>query len=67
MFGSTYVCEQFVSLVNSNETQSHSRLTDGHKIRNDGGFQLYLIEDKNTPGPNFTEASASLRGVVVYL
>jgi 17beta-estradiol 17-dehydrogenase/3beta-hydroxysteroid 3-dehydrogenase/mitotic-spindle organizing protein 1 len=30
MFGSTYVCEQFFSLVNNNKTKSRSRLTDGH-------------------------------------
>jgi 17beta-estradiol 17-dehydrogenase/3beta-hydroxysteroid 3-dehydrogenase/mitotic-spindle organizing protein 1 len=28
MFGSTYVCEQSVSLVNNNKTKSQSRLTD---------------------------------------
>jgi 17beta-estradiol 17-dehydrogenase/3beta-hydroxysteroid 3-dehydrogenase/mitotic-spindle organizing protein 1 len=30
MFGSTYVCEQFFSLVNNNKTKSRSRMTDGH-------------------------------------
>jgi hypothetical protein len=30
MFGSMYVCEQFLSLVSNNKTKSRSRLTDGH-------------------------------------
>jgi 17beta-estradiol 17-dehydrogenase/3beta-hydroxysteroid 3-dehydrogenase/mitotic-spindle organizing protein 1 len=30
MFGSTYVCEQFFSIVKNNKRKSRSRLTDGH-------------------------------------
>jgi 17beta-estradiol 17-dehydrogenase/3beta-hydroxysteroid 3-dehydrogenase/mitotic-spindle organizing protein 1 len=30
MFGNTYACEQFFSLVDNNKTKSRSRLTDGH-------------------------------------
>jgi 17beta-estradiol 17-dehydrogenase/3beta-hydroxysteroid 3-dehydrogenase/mitotic-spindle organizing protein 1 len=41
MFGSTYTCEQFFSLMNNNKTKSRSRLTDGHlkSSYHDSGLQ----------------------------
>jgi hypothetical protein len=49
MFGSTYVCEQFFSLVNNNKTKSRSRLTDGHmkSVMTMVSNNKYLTQDKN--------------------